>query len=70
MDSTCENGTPIPVTVKSIEALEGSKNLRLIGDKSSVTQDDQSFTKSTVAKESLLTGTHSSRGTRNGVGYG
>ncbi|XP_046856151.1 uncharacterized protein LOC124449256 [Xenia sp. Carnegie-2017] len=41
--------------VKSIEALEGKKNLSLISDKSSVTQDDQSFTKSTIAKESLLT---------------
>ena len=41
--------------VKSIEALEGKKNLSLISDKSSVSQDDQSFTKSTIAKESLLT---------------
>ncbi|XP_046863329.1 uncharacterized protein LOC124457082 [Xenia sp. Carnegie-2017] len=41
--------------VKSIEALEGNKNFSLISDKSSVTQDDQSFTKSTIAKESRLT---------------
>ncbi|XP_046851153.1 uncharacterized protein LOC124444586 [Xenia sp. Carnegie-2017] len=41
--------------VKSIEALDGNKNLSLISDKSSVIQDDQSFTKSAIAKESLLT---------------
>ncbi|XP_046858717.1 uncharacterized protein LOC124452177 [Xenia sp. Carnegie-2017] len=41
--------------VKSVEVLKGNKNLSLISDKSSVTQDDHSFTKSTIAKESLLT---------------